>query len=184
LRLIAARLTTCYKLRVVLGPLLCHINNLGTISVLLSLCGLDNLRLISLIIIIRCVIFNRCSRIYYLLLLIVVMIFIEVMIWVVYNQILLVSHQLTLIVLIDNLVMLVVVFTKLLLRIDNRVVMVLILIDEVWIIYDLINIIGFVFSSQYVYLVAILMVRHLLLRDVLLLRNLLLLLLLGLSLML
>ena len=169
--LIAARLPTCYKLRVVLGPLLCHINNLGTISVLLSLCRLDNLRLISLIIIIRRLIFNRCSCIHYLLLLIVVMIFIEVMIWVVYNQILLVSHQLTLIVLIDNLVMLVVVFTKLLLRIDNRVVVVLILIDEVWIIYDLINIIGFVFSSQYVYLVAILMVRHLLLRNVL--RNLL-----------
>ena len=61
--LIATLLSTCNKLRVVLGPLLRHINNLGAIRALLSLCGLDNLGLISLIIIIRRVIFNRCSRI-------------------------------------------------------------------------------------------------------------------------
>jgi hypothetical protein len=90
--LIVAGLTTCYELRVMLGPLLRHINYLGTIRVLLSLRGRHNLRLISLIIIIRRVIFNRCSRIYYLLLLIIVMIFIEVMVGVMHYQALLVSH--------------------------------------------------------------------------------------------
>ena len=62
--------------------------------------------------------------------------------------------------------------------------MVLILVDEVLVIHNLLHIVAIVFSSQNVYLVAILVVRHLLLRDVLLLSNLHLLLLLGLSLML
>jgi hypothetical protein len=112
------------------------------------------------------------------------MIFIEMMVGVMHNQALLVSHQLTLIVLIDHLVVLMVIVGELLLRINNRVVMALILINELSLIPDLIYIDGFVFYPQNDDLVVFLMVEHLLLWQVLLLSNLLLLLLLGLSLML
>ena len=158
---------SCLLMRLLndLMPLLSHINNLRSIWMLLSLCGLDNLGLISLIIIIRRVIVNRCSSgIYYLLLFVVVMIFIEMMVGVMHNQALLVSHQLTLIVLIDHLVVLMVIVGELLLRINNRVVMALILINELSLIPDLIYIDGFVFYPQNDDLVVFLMVRHLLLR--------------------
>jgi hypothetical protein len=63
------------------------------------------------------VIINRCSGIYYLLLLIVVMILIPMIVRVMHYQALLVSHQLTLFVLIDHLMVLMVIVCELLLRI-------------------------------------------------------------------
>lgn len=77
LLLIAVLLCSTNILRMMLGPLLSHINNLSAISMLLGLCGLYNLRLISLKIIIRRMVISSCCCIYDLLLLIVMMIIID-----------------------------------------------------------------------------------------------------------